>query len=156
MSQLVQRGPRGCARLEPSLPDLTRSSLVVDNRRRSHDGSRPTEEMGTSDVVLLPKNERSKISALLGSMSLTSTGQARSLDVIAGSDLNFRNQSKSLNLPFTTSKTLNSGVNATTDVSCLFAGSVFCQKHDYDLFSKTAKIGRGRPFLWSVVQCDPL
>lgn len=45
-------------------------------------------------TVFSPKNERSKISAHLGSVSLTATSQARNLGVIIDSDLNFNNHLK--------------------------------------------------------------
>lgn len=41
-----------------------------------------------------PKNERSKISSYLGSMSLTTTNQARSLDEIIDSDVNLNSYLK--------------------------------------------------------------
>lgn len=41
-----------------------------------------------------PKNERSKISPYLGSMSLTTTNQARSLDEIIDSDVNLNSYLK--------------------------------------------------------------
>ncbi|XP_076578637.1 LOW QUALITY PROTEIN: uncharacterized protein LOC143315073 [Chaetodon auriga] len=45
-------------------------------------------------IVFGPKNERSKISAHLNSMSLTKTDKARNLGVIIDSDLNFNNHLK--------------------------------------------------------------
>ncbi|XP_059207040.1 uncharacterized protein LOC131986205 [Centropristis striata] len=48
----------------------------------------------TEVIILSPKNERSKISAHLGSTSLTATNQARNLGVIIDSGLNFNSHLK--------------------------------------------------------------
>lgn len=48
----------------------------------------------TGVIIFGPKTERSKISAHLGSMSLTNTNQARNLSVIIDSDLNFNSHLK--------------------------------------------------------------
>ncbi|XP_076607191.1 uncharacterized protein LOC143333136 [Chaetodon auriga] len=48
----------------------------------------------TEVIVIGPKNERSKISAHLNAMSLTTTDKARNLGVIIDSDLNFNNHLK--------------------------------------------------------------
>ena len=50
----------------------------------------------TEVIVLGPKNERSKVSAYLDSMSLKATNQARNLGVIIDSDLNFNNHLKAI------------------------------------------------------------
>ena len=50
----------------------------------------------TEVIVFGPKNERSKISAHLDSMSLKATNQARNLGVIIDSDLNFNNHLKAI------------------------------------------------------------